>query len=123
MPTIPECKTILFNLGIRFGISPVLISSLLLNDLDKSDIVSGSIGIVELEAAIEVWKGNGFPDYVGNKKETLNPKNPGFSGVEFRLPFTPWSAEIKEQVNGKQNGIPRMARGRKMVAAAKDDST
>jgi len=85
--------------------------------------MDGSIGIVELEAAMEVWNGNGFPDYVGNQKETLTPKNPGFSGVELRLPFTPWSAEIKEQVDGKKNGIPGMARRRKMVAAAKDDST
>jgi len=38
MKTPDECKKILFTVGIKLGVSPKLISTRLLNDLDKSDM-------------------------------------------------------------------------------------
>jgi hypothetical protein len=64
--TKKECQTMIFNAGIKLGVSPRLISTRLLSPEDKEDMMKGSISIVDLEAAIAVWRDNGMLDYVGN---------------------------------------------------------
>lgn len=65
----------LFNVGIKLGVSPRLISERLLSDLDKNDMLAGKISIVELEAFTEVWRDNGMPDYVHGLTESLRGEN------------------------------------------------
>jgi len=70
MKTPDECKKILFSLGIKLGVSPKLISTRLLNDLDKSDMMQGLIEISSLEAHTELWAKSGLPDYANGKTES-----------------------------------------------------
>ena len=72
MPTAKECQTILFNLGIKLGVSPKLISERLLSLNDKRDMMGGSFQIVELEANIVAWKESGMPDYSHGLTDTLD---------------------------------------------------
>ncbi len=71
--TRQECKKILSVLGFELGVSPKLITERLLSDNDKVDMMDGVIPIASLRANIEVWVGNGMPDYVSlnsNAKKT-----------------------------------------------------
>lgn len=77
--TTKECQKIIFNLGIKFGVSPKLISERLLNDLDKDDMRLGSMGISSLEAFTEVWIDNGMPDYAHGKFETYEEEKRSLS--------------------------------------------
>lgn len=70
MKTPNECKKILFSIGIKLGVSPQLISSRLLSDIDKSDMMHGLIEISSLEAYTELWRDAGLPDYAHGKTET-----------------------------------------------------
>jgi hypothetical protein len=65
--TREQCQKILFNLGIKLGISPKLISERLLSDLDKVDMMGGVISIEALEYAIGAWRGCGMPNYAHGK--------------------------------------------------------
>lgn len=67
MPTKEECKKMIFKCGIELGVSPKLISERLLSDLDKIDMMEGVMEIDALNAAVEVWSGNGMPDYAHGK--------------------------------------------------------
>jgi hypothetical protein len=61
--TTNDCKRILFNLGIKFGVSPRLISERLLDAKDKCDMLNGDLSIEALEVAVKAWKDAGMPDY------------------------------------------------------------
>jgi len=61
--TTEQCKRILFNLGIKFGVSPKLISERLLSKEDKQDMLNGDVPLETLEVAVELWKQAGMPDY------------------------------------------------------------
>ncbi len=82
MRTTDECKKIIFNLGIKFGVSPRLISERMLDAQDKCDMLNGDVSIVELEAATGAWKDAGQPDYANGltarmdlaKKERHRPQ-------------------------------------------------
>lgn len=71
MPTAEECKKMLFRTGIKLGVSPKLISELLLDDIDKKLMMDGFIEIVELECHTEAWKRSGMPDYAHGKSIPL----------------------------------------------------
>lgn len=62
-----ECKKIISKLGWALGVSPKLITTRLLDDLDKNYIRHGLIDIVDLKKAVEVWRDNGMPDYAHGK--------------------------------------------------------
>jgi hypothetical protein len=99
-----ECKKMIFNVGIKLGVSPNLIATRLLSDLDKSDMLAGLINIVELEAHVEVWEGNGMPDYAHGLTETYEAekkrlyqqsilrKNSEDSERVYRKPFVEYTA-------------------------------
>lgn len=63
MPTPEQCKRILFNLGIKFGVSPKLISLRLLSQEDKDDMLNGLIPQDSLEVAVQVWRDTGMRNY------------------------------------------------------------
>ncbi len=84
--TIKECQTIIFNLGLEFGVSPRLILSHLLDDHDKIDMLAGDLSIEELRCHVEAWKANGMRDLVGRPKgvEATSPED---KGIKFIKPF------------------------------------
>ena len=67
--TKEECKKILFKVGIKFGVSPKLISERLLSDQDKGDMVQGVIPISFLEVAVKAWQDAGMPVYADGQTE------------------------------------------------------
>ncbi len=67
MLTTDQCKKIIFNLGLKFGVSPRLISENLLNSDDKRAMLNGDIPLGSLETHVAVWKDNGMPDYVNRE--------------------------------------------------------
>jgi len=97
----------LFNCGIKFGVSPRLISERLLSDLDKDDMLLGFVGIVELEASVEVWRDNGMPDYAHGKtvpyhteKQRLNYEKKLAQTTQkelYRKPFVEYRTGDKNQ--------------------------
>lgn len=58
--TKEECQKIIFNLGIKFGVSPKLIATRMLNAQDKCDMLHGDLSIEALELAVESGKANGM---------------------------------------------------------------
>ena len=58
-----ECQSLLFNIGIKLGVSPNLIANRLLSQDDKNDMLSGVLKDDELELHIQVWRDTGMPDY------------------------------------------------------------
>lgn len=94
------CRSILFKLGIKLGCSPNLISTRLLSDLDKDDMIQGLITEDALEAHIRAWMKSGMPDYAhrltarmdGIKKEYRNPQTlPQEQSHAYRAPFVDFS--------------------------------
>jgi len=73
MLTVDECKKIISKIGLRLGVSPKLITTRLLDEEDKVNMMTASFEIVELEAAVKVWRDNGMPDYVTRKTEPIEP--------------------------------------------------
>lgn len=69
MLTKEDCKRILFKVGIKFGVSPKLISERLLDAQDKCDMLNGEVPIEMLEVAVKAWMDAGQPDYVTVKQE------------------------------------------------------
>lgn len=79
--TTDDCKKILFKVGIKFGVSPKLISERLLDAQDKCDMLNGEVPIEYLEVAVKAWQDAGMPDYASGltvpyepKKECRNPQ-------------------------------------------------
>lgn len=76
-----DCKKILFKVGIKFGVSPKLISERLVDAQDKCDMLNGEIPIEYLEVAVKAWQDAGMPNYASGltapydpKKECRNPQ-------------------------------------------------
>lgn len=65
--TAEDCKKILFKVGIKFGVSPKLISERLLDAQDKCDMLNGEVPIDYLEVAVQAWKDAGMPDYANGR--------------------------------------------------------
>jgi hypothetical protein len=80
--TTDDCKKILFKVGIKFGVSPKLISERLLDAQDKCDMLNGEIPIEYLEVAVKAWQDAGMPDYASGLTA------PMVSKTEFRNPQT-----------------------------------
>ncbi len=101
--TKDECKKILFKIGIKLGVSPKLISERLLDDNDKCDMLNGDLSIASLEAATELWRDAGMPDYANGRsiplkeeikmeyrnlqREQSMEKKP----LPYRAPFVPYA--------------------------------
>jgi hypothetical protein len=62
--TKTQAKSILFKLGIEFGVNPAHISTKLLSKEDKQDMLEGLVPMETLKTAVRLWKDAGQPDYV-----------------------------------------------------------
>jgi len=71
--TREQCKSKLFMLGIKYGVSPTLISTRLLSPEDKEDMLNGLISDEALDCHVKVWKENGMPDYANGKTDHYKP--------------------------------------------------
>lgn len=78
--TVEECKSALFNLGIKLGVSPRLISERLLSKDDKDDMLNGLISLDELSIHCQVWLDNKMPDYANGNTACYKP--------DFQLPMS-----------------------------------
>lgn len=72
--TKEKCKRILFNLGIKHGISPALISQRLLDESDKEDMMNGLVPVDVLDLAVKVWKEYGMCDWAEGSGETYSKR-------------------------------------------------
>jgi hypothetical protein len=59
-----EAKSILFKIGVEFGVSPAKISTKLLSKEDKQDILNDLIPMETLKLAVRLWNDAGQLDYV-----------------------------------------------------------
>src|SRR5690606_8398373 len=53
MRTKEECKRILFNIGIKFGVSSRIISTRMLTPQDKCDMLNGDLTVEALEIYVK----------------------------------------------------------------------
>jgi len=53
----------IFKLGVKYGVNPARISTELLSDADKEDMVSGELTFDALETAVDVWVQYGCQKY------------------------------------------------------------
>ena len=91
-----QCQKIIFNLGIKVGVSPRLIAIRMLNAQDKCDMLNGDLGIEELEQRVIEAKANGMfitntPMKEGirmesNRHQSLEPE-PLREKCHYRKPF------------------------------------
>lgn len=70
--TKDECKKILSKIGFKLGVSPKLIATRLLDDLDKVDMLRGDLPIASLECHIGAWVENRMPDYAHGLTEPMD---------------------------------------------------
>jgi hypothetical protein len=61
--TKEQCQKKLFNLGIKLGVSPKLISTRLLSAEDKEDMQNGLLPDDALELHVKLWKEHGMCYY------------------------------------------------------------
>jgi hypothetical protein len=54
--TVEECKSMLFKLAVKHGISPNLISSRLLSKEDKENMLDGLISFETLDCMVQALK-------------------------------------------------------------------
>lgn len=71
--TADDCKKILFKVGMKFGVSPKLISERLLDAQDKCDMLNGEVPVEMLEIAVQAWQDAGMPDYAHGETARLTP--------------------------------------------------
>ena len=80
MLTKEQCQKKIFNVAVKLGVSPKLISTRLLSEVDKTDMLNGLIDEDSLETAVKAWMNAGMPDYVNPQqkaKEVVKMQNLG----------------------------------------------
>lgn len=111
--TKEDCKRILFKVGIKFGVSPKLISERLLDAQDKCDMLNGEIPVEMLEVAVLAWKDAGQPEYSTGSAERMDVKKGSnhlqnqpverWQDAPLRKPF------VRHSEIGNQNPEPETA--------------
>lgn len=94
--TTEECKSVLFKIGIKLGVSPKLISTRLLSQDDKKDMLQGLLPIDILTIAVQAWMKNKMPDYANGKFEPYKEKT--------NLPMQRYRGMGKVSTGGKFGG-------------------
>lgn len=72
--TREQCQRKIFQISIKLGVSPKLISTRLLSKEDKEDMLSGLINDEPLETAVKCWMAAGMPEYSCGNTEQYRPK-------------------------------------------------
>ena len=62
MYTKKQCQKKLFQLGLKYGVSPRLISTKLLSEQDKHDMLAGILSDEALDESVKVWVAGRAPD-------------------------------------------------------------
>lgn len=94
MLTKEDCKKILFKVGIKFGVSPRLISERLLDAQDKCDMLNGEVPIEMLEVAVKAWQDAGMPDYANGHTEPMGKLKKGLNHTQTLVePVKHWQDE------------------------------
>ena len=65
--TKEDCKRMLSRIGLKLGVSPTLISTILLSEEDKQDMLNGLISEDRLELFVSVWKSTGMQNMINLK--------------------------------------------------------
>jgi hypothetical protein len=73
--TDEQCIEIIKTLARKLDVSPKLITTRLLSDLDKDDMRLGLLPIDSLECHIEAFRDNGFPDYAHGSTNAMRIEN------------------------------------------------
>ena len=68
-----ECQKIISNVAWTCGCSPKLISTRLLSEDDKQDMLNVNVPIESLITHVKVWMANKMPDYANGKFEPYKP--------------------------------------------------
>ncbi len=63
MPTPEQCRKQIFDVAIKLGVSPRLISTRLLSVDDKNDMLEGLLPTETLVTAVKAWIDAKMPDY------------------------------------------------------------
>lgn len=71
--TTEQCKRKLFQIGIKLGVSPTLISTRLLSKEDKEDMLNGLISDESLECHVKVWMQYGMCNYADGSGTPYKP--------------------------------------------------
>lgn len=61
--TLQQCKSLIFKLGLKYGIAPRLISERLLSSEDKEDMLNDLLPSEVLDSAVALWKEDGMRNY------------------------------------------------------------
>ena len=94
--TKQQCQKIIFDLGVKFGVSPKLIATRMLTPQAKCDMLNGDLTIEQLEMWVESSKRNGMfktdtPLKEGIKKGSRSPQTletePERVKCHYRKPF------------------------------------
>lgn len=89
--TVAQCKSKLFKLGIKLGVSPNLISTRLLSKADKEDMLNGLLPDEALEFHVKVWMKAGMPDYANGLTDPYKPpeekREPIYTPEPKRAPY------------------------------------
>jgi hypothetical protein len=82
---VEKCKSMLFKLAIKYGISPKLISERLLSREDKEDMLNGLIPFETLDCFVKTWKEQGMRNYADGSG-SLYEEFKRYQGVDQGLP-------------------------------------
>lgn len=92
--TKEDCQRILFKVGIKFGVSPALISTRLLDAQDKCDMLNGEVPIEMLEVAVKAWMDAGQPDYANGLTARMDGVKKGLNHPQTLVePVKHWQDE------------------------------
>ena len=72
MKTDQQCKSMLIRAGLKYGVSPTLISTRLLSEENKDDMRNGFVDQEDLNAHVEAWIEAHMPDYRNGSSRPYN---------------------------------------------------
>jgi hypothetical protein len=69
--SVEQCKDLLRLIGKKLCVKADLISTRLLSEDDKQDMLRGDLPIEALECAVKCWMDAGMPDYAHGKTDPM----------------------------------------------------
>ena len=75
MLTKEQCQKKIFQVAIKLGVSPRLITTRLLSAGDKHDMMNGLLDDESLEMHVSAWMASGMPNYTDGTGALYKPKD------------------------------------------------
>ena len=69
--SVEQCKDLLKTIGKMLCVRADLISTRLLSNEDKQDMLNGLVPIDSLICHVKIWMSNGMPDYANGLTEPM----------------------------------------------------